>query len=179
MSVSSLRCFVIINRVFIQASCDSAQGRFWEHTGVFPSLLLLLPLCPSPAVPKDRDGDLLAAGHCLVGGVTVSIRQWPLLHHCALLGDVHVRTRSQPQNGTKAVTEGKPMLCLPLQLSCGRKARARRNNVIVSLLLGQSQAVFLFPLLLMLHLQAPLAACPQGNGETRLISLSNQDFVFL
>lgn len=61
----------------------------------------------------------------------------------------------------------------------GGKARASRSNVIISLLLGQLQAGFVFPLLLTLQLQTPLTACIQESGKTRPISLSNQDFVLL
>ena len=181
--VSSLHCFVITNRVFIQVSCDSAQGRFQQHTDIFRvccfSSRSVAPAytLPSPSCPWRRGSS--GMGHCFAVGATASTRRWLLLHHCALLllEDVCVWTHSQPQNRTKAVTEGKPMLRLPLWSSCSRKAWASRNNINISLLLVQPQAVFLFLLFLMLHLPTSLTACTQESGKTRPIFLSNQDFV--
>lgn len=159
--VSSLRCFAIINHAFISASCDSAEGRLWEHTAVFRVCFFLLLLSPTPAAtlpfpscPYRQQGGTPGTGHCSVVGVEVSMCWWLLLHRCAEMSASGTAASHKP--GTQLSLKENP--CSGFHSGVAVPGRHELTGTMPSFLScrGGLQAMFLFPFLLWLQLQATL-----------------------
>lgn len=141
----------------------------------FPCLFFLLLLNhPSTHSALAQLSPQAARGnswHRALLAVEVPMCQGLLLHLCT---EMSTPGTAASQNTEQSCPRWKTHA---LASTRARKARANRNNAILSPLLEKLQAMLLFPLLLWLQLQATLNTLRKVSNP--FISLSNQYFVLL